>query len=125
MLDRAWIKREVRSGLSNVRTYRQALRTPEAYARDERIHMRAWVSVYEELAESLRTESDGDNKVSYINELYGIKHKPIGSARYINAMSMHAYHMSEDGLRRWRENALFSASVLAVKHGAIDLSREK
>lgn len=124
MLDRAKIRREVRNGLSNVRTYRQALRTPETYTRDERERMRAWLSVYDELAESLKAENDGDNKLSYINELYGIRHKPIGSPKYINAVSMHAYHMSEDGLRRWRDNAVFIASVLAVKYCAVDLSSD-
>lgn len=124
MIDRSKLRREVANELRNVRTYRQALRTPERYWHAERVHMNACLSMYEELVESLRSEPEGEHKVEYLNELYGIKHKPVGSARFINALSMHAYHMSEDGLRRWRDNALFSASVLAVKYGVIDLSRE-
>lgn len=125
MIDRAKIRREVAKELRNIRTYRQALRTPEIHTRDERIRMRAWLSVYEELVESLSAEPDGKLKVEYINELFGIKHKPIGSGKYIKARAMHMYHMSEDGLRRWRDNALFTVSVLAVKYGAIDLSSEE
>ena len=122
MIDRVLLRREVLAELRNVRTYRQALRTPEAYTHAERVRMSAWVCVSEELLQILAQEHDGKNKAEYASELYGLKHKPRGSARYVNAVSMHKYHMSEDGLRRWRDNALFCASILAVKHHAIDLS---
>lgn len=122
MIDRVLLRREVLAELRNVRTYRQALRTPEAYTHAERVRMSAWVCVSDDLIEIMLAEHDGKNKAEYVSELYGLRHKPRGSARYINAVSMHKYHMSEDGLRRWRDNALFCASILAVKHKAIDLS---
>ena len=66
MIDRVLLRREVLAELRNVRTYRQALRTPEAYTHAERVRMSAWVCVSEELLQILAQEHDGKNKAEYV-----------------------------------------------------------
>ena len=89
---------------------------------DRRAYMSTWVRVADELLASLREE--GEDRAAFIDALYGITRRPIGSGRFVFSVSMHRYHMSASGLERWRENAVFTASILAVQYGAINLSGE-
>ena len=83
--------------------------------------MRAWIAVADELIETLRQEPDGKARAAYAVDVFSLSGKRQ-SMRYINARSSIKYHMSEDGLRKWKETAVFTASILAVQRGAIDLS---
>lgn len=121
-MNRQRIRRTVCSELRKVRSYRQALRKNERMPADRRAYMSTWVRVADELLASLREE--GEDRAAFIDALYGITRRPIGSGRFVFSVSMHRYHMSASGLERWRENAVFTASILAVQYGAINLSGE-
>ena len=120
MYNRSQLRKKVCSELRRVRSYRQALRKGEHTDRHE--YMRTWVRVADALLASLREE--GEDRAAFIDALYGITRRPIGSGRYVFSVSMHRYHMSASGLERWRENAVFTACILAVQYGAINLSDE-
>lgn len=122
MLTRHQIRRTVLRELRNARTYRQALRsfaTPDCASRER---MEKWVRVADELLEMLRSEPGGDAVSQYADDLFGITCAPRGNRRYVNMRACNRYHISEDGLRRWREAAIYNASVLAFIYHAIDLS---
>jgi len=123
-LDRSRFRRTVWTELYNVRKYRQALRKSDALADDERLRMTAWVKVADEMLSILKSEPDGKSKAAFIDELYGLHRRPRGSVRYVFARAVLEYNMSESGLDRWQDNAVFIACILAVKHGAIDLSSD-
>lgn len=86
-------------------------------------HMRMWVRVADEMLDSMR--EDGEDRARFIDALYGITRRPFGTSRYVFTRFGDQYHMSAAGLERWRENAVFTASILAIQYGAIDLSREQ
>lgn len=86
--------------------------------------MRTWVRVADDTIACLKEEAGGEDKASFFDALYGISRRPLGSGRYVFSVSMHKYHMSASGLERWRDNAVFTASLLAIKYGAIDLSSD-
>lgn len=66
---------------------------------------------------------DGEDRARFIDALYGITRRPFGSSRYVFTIFGDRLHMSVAGLERWRENAVFTAPILAIQYGAIDLSR--
>lgn len=122
IVDRLTIRRKVIGELWNVRNYRQAMRTcKDAH---ERTRMSAWVRVADDTLASLRDEYNGQNIERYIDEYFGLRKPPKGNTRYVTMKAMDRYHMSEDGLRRWRDAAVYNASILAVSYGVIDLSNE-
>lgn len=123
MINRQRIRRTVCAELRQVRSYRQALRTPELIPADRREYMRTWVRVADDMLASIR--EDGEDRAGFVDALYGITRRPIGSGRYVFNVCMHKYHMSTAGLERWRDNAVFIASILAVVYGAIDLSDDE
>jgi hypothetical protein len=112
------------SELRKVLSYRKALRDPDKLTAEDRTHMEAWVKVADELLEVLLDEPDGKRKAYFVNNLFGLRHKPPGSAKFVTSKCMHTMHVSEGGLNRWRDSAIYSASILALQHGAIDLSRD-
>ncbi len=123
-VDRQRLRRTVCAELRKVRSYRQALRTPERIRPDERERMSTWILIADETLEALREEKEGRSKAAFLNDLYGITHRPSGSGRYVFAMSVHKYHMSESGLERWRDGGVFIASLLAIQYGMVNLSSE-
>ena len=122
MINRQRIRRTVCAELRKVRSYRQALRTPDRIPTDRREHMRVWVRVADDMLASIR--EDGEDRAAFVDALYGITRRPVGSGRYVFSVSMHKYHMSASGLERWRDNAVFTASILAVLYGAINPTSE-
>lgn len=119
-VNRIALRRTVCAELRNVRSYRRALRDGERTDRHE--HMRAWVRVADDMLDCMR--DDGEDRARFIDALYGITRRPFGSSRYVFTIFGDRLHMSVAGLERWRENAVFTASILAIQYGAIDLSRE-
>ena len=123
MISRRKLRRTVLQELRKVRSYRHALRTPDAIPREERERMEAWVRVGDDLLLMLREEEAfGRSLARYADALYGITRRPIGSERYVTTWAMDTFHMSEAGLRCWKDMTVYSASILALAHGAINLS---
>jgi hypothetical protein len=120
---RVKLRRVVYTELRNVRAYRQALRK-DVEDDDERLRMQAWVKVGDDLLAITRAEPDGDRKARFVDELFGITRRPPGNARFVYSRTVNRDHVSYSGVKVWRDNALFIASVLAVDAGAIDLSSE-
>lgn len=119
--DRVRLRRIVYDELHHVRAYRQALRNGElAPAEAERA--KAWVRVADELIACLREEDYGATKIRFVEDLFGLTRRPAGSARYVYMRTSEREHVSFAGVRQWRDNVLFTASILAVKHGAVNLS---
>ena len=121
--DRVRLRRQVYEELRKVRGYRQALRkdVEDDY---ERLRMQAWVRVADDLLAITRAEADGDRKARFVDELYGLTRRSPGSVRFVFSRTVAREHVSYAGVKVWRDNALFIASVLAIEHGAIDLSSE-
>lgn len=113
-MTRRQIRRTVLRELRNIRSYRRE------DAPDE--HERAWIRVGDEMLDMLRQEPDGEARAHYANAYFGITIRPKGNKRYVNTWAAERFSISEDGLRRWREAAVYNASVLAFVHHAIDLS---
>ena len=120
---RVQLRRMVYTELRNVRAYRQALRKDEC-TDDERLRMQAWVKVGDDLLEITRAEPDGERKARFVDELFGLTRRPPGNARYVYSRTVSRDHVSYSGVKVWRDNALFIASVLAVECHAIDLSSD-
>lgn len=122
-LNRVRVRRTVCDELRRTHAYRQALQHPEGIEPDGIEFMQAWVKVADDLLESLRQEPDGKSRAEFACDMFGLKgrRQPM---RYVYARAERLYHVSEDGLKRWRESIVFTASILAVKHSAIDLSSE-
>lgn len=122
--NRVRLRKTVCSELRNVLSYRRALRNPEKLTEEERAHMLAWVKVSDDLLDSLLHEPDGEKKAYFVNNLFGLRHRPPGSAKFVFSKCVHSIHVSEDGLKRWRDAAVYSATILALQYGAIDLTRD-
>lgn len=122
MIERYKIRRTVIGELRNTHDYRRAL-CSASVSPDERARMSAWVRVADELRIELRAEADGDAKVQFAEEMFGLlcRRRPM---RDVYASMSMRYHVSEDGLKRWRDAIIFTASILAVRCGAINLSDE-
>ena len=121
--DRVRLRRHVYEQLRKVRSYRQALRKCEC-SDEERLHMQAWVRVSDDLLAITRAEPDGERKARFVDELYGLTRRSPGSARFVFSRTVAREHVSYAGVKVWRDNALFIASVLAVECHAIDLSSD-
>lgn len=121
--NRVRLRRIVYDELHHVRAYRQALRKGETFP-PETQRMEAWVRVADDLLACLREEDDGAAKIRFVEDLFGITRRPAGSARYVYMRTSEREHVSFAGVRQWRDNVLFTASILAVRHGAISLSDE-
>ena len=106
-----------------MRAYRQALRKGELAPADAE-RAEAWVHVADDLLACLREEADGDAKVRFVEDLFGLTRRPAGSARYVYMRTSEREHVSFAGVRQWRDNVLFTASLLAMWYGAINLSSE-
>lgn len=121
--NRARVRRIVCEQLRRTYAYRQALQHADDLNPDGVAFMASWVRVADELLDSLRSEPDGKGRVWFAIQMFGLdgKRQPM---RYTYARAVNKLHVSEDGLKRWREAILFTASILAVKHGAIDLSND-
>ena len=125
VFDRVRLRRHVYDELHNVRAYRQTLKKPGAVDAKEADRMRAWIRTGDDLLSTLRSEPDGDRKSRFADDLFGITHRTPGNARYVYSRTVAREHVSYPGVKVWRDNALFIASVLAVRHGAIDLSSDQ
>ena len=78
--------------------------------------------VADDLLACLREEPDGAAKIRFVEDLFGITRRPAGSARYVYMRTSEREHVSFAGVRQWRDNVLFTASVLAIYHEAVYLS---
>ena len=121
MLDRRAIRQTVYDELRRSYQYREALKHPAEISPKELKRMRAWIAVADELIETLQREPDGKARAAYASDVFSLSGKRQ-SMRYVNARSSIKFHMSEDGLRKWKDQAVFTASILAVLYGAVDLS---
>lgn len=115
------LRKIVYDELHNVRAYRQALRNG-VDDDDERLRMMAWVRTGDDLLAITKAEPDGERKARFVNELFGLTRRSPGTARFVYSRTVQREHVSYSGVKVWRDNALFIASILAVEHGAIDLS---
>lgn len=121
--NRVRLRRVVFAELHNVRAYRQELREKSAPPWDVE-RMQAWVRVADDLLAFTRDESSGKCKAQFIDEFFGLTRRSPGSSRYVCMRAVDRCHASYDGVLRWRDDAVFTAALLAVQYGAVDLSSE-
>lgn len=121
--NRVRLRKIVYDELHHVRTYRQTIKHAAA-DEGELIRMRAWVRVADDLLMITKAEPDGDRKARFVDELFGLTRRSPGTARYVYSRTVAREHVSFSGVKVWRDNALFIASILAIEHHAIDLSSE-
>lgn len=121
--NRVRLRKIVYDELHHVRTYRQAIKR-DAADEGELIRMRAWIRVADDLLMITKAEPDGDRKARFVDELFGLTRRSPGTARFVYSRTVAREHVSFSGVKVWRDNALFIASILAIEHHAIDLTRE-